>query len=408
MPIIDDRSDQPPSAELQGVQRYKDVLRAKGAAKFFFAAGIGRLGISMTGLGILWLVQHYTGSFASAGVATGAFAMSEALVGPQVARHIDHRGQTRLLPLLLLVHGLAAASLIASLVLEAPLIVSCLAAAAAGASVPQLGALSAARWSHLLDGRRLTAAFSLEAVANDVAFLAGPASVGLISALVHPIAGSVCAAGLIITGGLALAAQRKTAPPFGAHPLAKILDKGIMVPAFFILAVVNIGLGLFFGAMQLSVTAFTVEHASPQLGGVLYGVMSVASLLGGLIYGAGRWKFPPGRLLLGIAIYFAVAAAVLTLADTVWFLAGLLVLVGGAVAPMMVLSSVLTERKMESRLLTQAFTWMNSASAAGIAAAAALSGTVIDSWGAPAGFGCAAIAALVIAAAAALGQRSLK
>jgi MFS family permease len=181
-----------------------------------------------------------------------------------------------------------------------------------------------------------------------------------------------------------------------------------MVPAFFILAVVNIGLGLFFGAMQLSVTAFTVEHATPQLGGVLYGVMSVASLLGGLIYGARRWKFPPGRLLLGIAVYFAIAAAVLTLADTVGLLAGLLVLAGVAIAPMMVQSSVLTERKMESRLLTQAFTWMNSASAAGIAAAAAVSGTVIDSWGAAAGFRCAAIAALTIAAAAALGQRTLK
>ena len=75
---------------------------------------------------------------------------------------------------------------------------------------------------------------------------------------------------------------------------------------------------------------------------------------------------------------------------------------------MLVLSSVLTERKMESRILTQAFTWMNSASAAGLAAAAALSGTAIDSWGAAAGFTCAAIAALIIAATTAVGQRSLK
>jgi len=112
--------------------------------------------------------------------------------------------------------------------------------------------------------------------------------------------------------------------------------------------------------------------------------------------------------LLGIAVYFAVAAALLTVADTVWSLAGLLVLAGGSIAPMMVLSSVLIERKMEPRVLTQAFTWMNSASAAGIAAAAALSGTAIDSWGAAAGFTFAAVAALVIAATAALGQRSLK
>ncbi|WP_307079078.1 MFS transporter [Arthrobacter pascens] len=362
----------------------------------------------MTGLGILWLVQHYTGSFASAGVVTGAFAISEALMGPQVARHIDHRGQTRMLPLLLFVHGGAAAALVASVVLDVSFVGTCLAAVAAGASVPQLGALSAARWSHLLDRSRLAAAFSLETVANDVAFLAGPALVGLIAAFVHPLAGSVCAAALIVLGGLTLAAQRTTAPPFGTHPLAKVLDGGIMMPAFFTLLAVNIGLGLFFGSMQLAVTAFTVEHGTPQLGGVLYGVMSVASLLGGLIYGTRQWKCPPGRLLLGIAVYFSAATAILMVADSIWSLAGLLVLVGIAVAPMMVLSSALTERNMEPRMLTQAFTWMNSASAAGIAAAAALSGTAIDSWGSAAGFTCVVIVALIIATTTALGQRSLK
>jgi predicted MFS family arabinose efflux permease len=393
---------------LRGVQRYRDVLHAKGAAKFFFAAGIGRLGISMTGLGILWLVQHYTGSFASAGVVTGAFAISEALVGPQIARHIDHSGQTRSLPPLLLVHGLAAAALVVSAVLEVSFIGTCIAAVVAGASVPQLGAMSAARWSHLLDGPRLTAAFSLEAVANDAAFLAGPALVGLMGAFVHPIAGSVCAAALVIGGGLALAAQRGTAPPSGTHPLARALDRELMVPAFFTLMGVNIGLGLFFGSMQLSVTAFAVEHAIPELGGVLYGVMSVASLLGGLIYGTRQWRYPPERLLSGIAAYFAVATGVLTVAGTAWALAGILVLTGVAIAPMMVLSSVLTERNMKPRMLTQAFTWMNSASAAGIAAAAALSGTAIDAWGAAAGFMCAVIAALLIATTTVLGQSSVK
>jgi hypothetical protein len=80
--------------------------------------------------------------------------------------------------------------------------------------------------------------------------------------------------------------------------------------------------------MQVAVTLFTVEHGNPQLGGVLYGVMSVASLLGGLVYGFRQWKCPPGRLLLGILVYFAAATAILTVADTIPSLAGLLVLAG--------------------------------------------------------------------------------
>jgi hypothetical protein len=36
---------------------YRDALRARGAAGFFFPCLIGRLGIGMTNLGITWLVH---------------------------------------------------------------------------------------------------------------------------------------------------------------------------------------------------------------------------------------------------------------------------------------------------------------------------------------------------------------
>lgn len=101
------------------------------------------------------------GWFAHGGVVTGAFAISKALLGPQVARHIDHRGQTWMLPPLLLVHALAAAALVASVLLNVSFVGTCLAAVVAGASVPQVGAMSAARWSHLLNRSQLTAAFLL-------------------------------------------------------------------------------------------------------------------------------------------------------------------------------------------------------------------------------------------------------
>jgi hypothetical protein len=51
----------------------------------------------------------------------------------------------------------------------------------------------------------------------------------------------------------------------------------------------------------------------------------------------------------------------------------------------MVLSSVLAESRVPPAVLTQAFTWLNSGSAAGIAMGAALAGSVVDAheprWG---------------------------
>ena len=77
---------------------YGSVLRMPGAWKFFLAAAPARIGIAMTGLGIVWLVHGSTGSYAVAGTVTGGFAVAEALAGPQVARLIDRYGQTRMLP----------------------------------------------------------------------------------------------------------------------------------------------------------------------------------------------------------------------------------------------------------------------------------------------------------------------
>lgn len=64
----------------------------------------------------------------------------------------------------------------------------------AGATIPQLGALSAARWAALLrDGRAaaLPTAFALEALANELAYLAGPVLVSILGASGYPAAGTV-------------------------------------------------------------------------------------------------------------------------------------------------------------------------------------------------------------------------
>src|SRR5258707_9581874 len=71
---------------------YRTLLRAPGAAAFFLTAAVGRVGIAMTSLGIVWLVHARTGSFTTAGLVTGGFAVAEAVAGPQLAPLIDPYG----------------------------------------------------------------------------------------------------------------------------------------------------------------------------------------------------------------------------------------------------------------------------------------------------------------------------
>lgn len=81
--------------------------------------------------------------------------------------------------------------------------------APAGAGVPQLGAMSAARWATLLrPGRaaQLPTAFALKSLSNTGAYLVGPASVSALAAAGHPVASR--GGGRLLVGGRRPAPRR--------------------------------------------------------------------------------------------------------------------------------------------------------------------------------------------------------
>src|SRR5262249_9090063 len=191
-------------------------------------------------------------------------------------------GQTRVLPPALLAHAAAVAALLALVAADTPDWLMTAGGVLVGATIPQLGALSAARWTALLRDERaaaLPAAFALEALANELAYLAGPALVAVLGTSGHPAAGTAVAAGLVVAGGLCLAAQRRTAPPASGAAGRHRGGRSLLRPGFAVLAGVNLAIGGFFGAMQISVTAFAVGRGVPGAAAALFTVSSFASLL---------------------------------------------------------------------------------------------------------------------------------
>ena len=389
---------------------YRPLLRTPGAAAFFLAADLGRTGIAMTGLGLVWLLHARTGSYSTAGLAAAGFSLAEALIGPQLARLVDRVGQTRVLPFSLLAHGTAIAGVLIATT-PAALIA---AATCAGAAVPQLGALSAARWAHLLrDGRadELPAAFSLESLANATAFLLGPVLVSSLGAAGDPIVATIIAAVLILGGGGALAAQRRTAPsPAREHaerargrPGPPRPARGragarstLLGPAFVLLALLNLAIGLYFGTMAISVSSFAVSHGVPGVAAPIIAASGLSGLLSGWLYGRRRHVAAPRRQLVIATAYLACTALLLPFAPSAVWLGAAVVVTEAAVPPMLALLNVLTEKAVTPAVLTQAFTWSNSASAAGSALAASLAGRAADAWGSAAALALAPAAALVL------------
>jgi hypothetical protein len=403
---------------------YRTLLRTPGAAAFFLTATAGRIGIAMTSLGIVWLVHARTGSYAASGLVTGGFAVAEAVAGPQLARLIDRNGQSRVLPPALVAHAAAVATLLALVAAGTPDWLMMVGGILAGATIPQLGALSAARWVALLRDEQaavLPTAFALESLANELAYLAGPVLVSILGASGYPEAGTVLAATLVVTGGLCFAAQRRTAPPASGiaaqRPTAPMLPgvaerhpagRSLLRPGFAVLVAVNLAMGGFFGAMQISVTAFAVEHGAAGTAAVLFSVSSCASLLAGWLYGLRKWHTAPQVQLAVIAAGLAIGCLPLLIVGSPSELGLCVVLTGLGVPPILIQFSVLAEATVHRTVLTQGFVWLNSATAAGSAGAAAAAGWAVSTVGAHGGFAVAAVSTGVMAVLALAGLRTLR
>ena len=193
-----------PAGRLPGPLRpYADIFRIPGAWRFSAAGVIGRMPMSMFGLGTVLLISAATGKYGVAGAVSAAGSLGYAFSSPQIARLVDARGQRRVLLPLLAVFTVATAALIAAVEAGLPPWAWFVPGAIAGAAMPSLGTMVRARWSVLLAGSpRLHAAFSFESVADELCFVIGPAAVTLLATEVFPAAGVGVAALLCLAGTL--------------------------------------------------------------------------------------------------------------------------------------------------------------------------------------------------------------
>lgn len=373
---------------------YVHLLARPGAAAFFVAAGAGRVGIAMTALGLLWLVHGSTGSYGTAGLVTAGVAVTEAVVGPQVARAVDRFGQSRTLLAVAPAHAVAVVAAVLLVTRGAPTGALVAGGALVGATIPQLGAMSTARWVALLRSRHdhlLPPAFSLESMANAIAYLLGPVLVSALAQHGHPAVGSALAGSLVVGGALVLALLRSTAPvPAPAGRVRR--GQGLLGPSFLVVVALNGAMGAFFGSSQVAVTAFAVGGGTSAA--LLFGLSSAAGLLAGWAYGLRRWPGRPHRQLLVLGSALVAGCALLVVARTPPVVVLGLLVTGAVVPPVLVLCTVVVERSVPTAVLTQAFTWVGSASAAGSATAASVAGKLTDTGGPPAGFAVCVAAAV--------------
>ena len=137
---------------------------------------------------------------------------------------------------------------------------------AVGGAATSLGSMVRARWSHLLGGSaRLHTAFSLESVADEVIFVAGPALVTGLTTAVNLYAGLILALVCTLAGTIAFSLQRGTEPP--VRPKTSEGGTPITIPGVALLSCVFLAMGGVFGSVDLITVAFADLVTTPAASG---------------------------------------------------------------------------------------------------------------------------------------------
>ncbi|MFI9052370.1 MFS transporter [Streptomyces sp. NPDC053427] len=387
---------------------YRAIFGRPGTKSFSAAGLLGRMTLSMMGIGVVTMVSQLTGRYGLAGVLSATIALSAAVIGPQISRLVDRRGQRRVLRPATLVAVVAVAGLLLSAQQRWADWTLFVFAAGVGC-VPSVGSMVRARWAEIYRGspRELHTAYAWESIVDETCFIFGPIlSIGLSTAW-FPEAGPLLAALFLTAGVFWLTAQRRTEPmphPREQHTKGSALrSRGLQV-----LVMTFVATGAIFGAVDVVTVAFAEEVGHKSAASLVLAVYALGSCTAGAVFGLLHLKGHPSRRWVVGVCAMAVSMVPLQLVGSLPLLALALFLAGLSVAPTMVTTMALVEEHVPQAKLTEGMTWTSTGLAVGVALGSAAGGWAVDAVGAARGYLVPGTAGVLAALVAFAGYRRLR
>ena len=374
---------------MAALRQYLGVWRIPGAPMLLITGILGRLGIGMTPLALLLVVEKVTGRYALAAVAGGIYALAGAVISPIAGRIADRVGPTPVLLVTAVAHPVALVGLLfANRAGGGAVSLIFLAAGIAGATYPPLTAAIRGAWNDLTEPRTgryalRNAALAAETSLFEVVFVLGPLLVALFVLVADASAALLGAAVVTLVGTTAVALGRvmRGWQPHPTHAQAKGLGP-LRVPGFPALLVCVAGLGIAFGAAGVTVPAFAKAYSgggdSESLAGILLAVWGTGSAIGGLWFGTRPQARNMARqfawLLATVAVSFGVFAVMshpIALGIALFF-------GGAAIAPALTLENMMVGRISPVSMMNEAYTWVVTMAVGTSAAGGAVAGLIVD------------------------------
>ncbi|WCB93917.1 hypothetical protein DSM104299_02643 [Baekduia alba] len=363
-------------------ERYARVLRAPHARALLTAEIPARLPIGINGLAIVLFLREHTGSYAAAGAVAAAFGIAVGVTAPFIGRLIDRRGLTGVVVPLSLLHAACMVLLVLFGLSDAPVGLLVVLAALAGAFIPPLGSISRSLWPRILkdeDPSLLGTALALEGVLIELIFVTGPLLTALLAALWDPAIALALSPILLLVGLAAFLVQ----PPVRTWQISDVADShgalgALRSPGIRTLVLCTLPMGFCFGAMEVTLPAFTEDHGARGLAGVLVATWSLGSAIGGLAYGARSWSGAPGRRYARLAALLPLGYLPLAIAPSLAVMFPLALVAGICIAPTLTAGNQIAGDVAPAGAETEAYTWPITSLVIGLAAGNWCAGVIVE------------------------------
>ena len=386
---------------------YRAALAVPHVRLLVAAATLHGVASATVPLPLILLVAEQTGSYASAGIASGAFFVGTSITAPVRGRAVDRFGALPVILPMAIANTLALVTIVVLAVVDAPTAAVVAAAALAGALLPPSISTLRTLWSGLTRGpEEQQAANALQSVIFDAINVVGPLLGGALAALASPAAALATAAACMLAAGIAFA----LAPParrWRPEPQVRSRLGALASPGLRTMFLASVTGGAAVGVLDLAAPAFADDRGSGAAGAIPLAAMAAGSVAAALLYGARRWRAPIAVRYLRLHVLLVPAVAATALATSLPSLAALMLAAGLVLGPITATTFGLLDELAPRGTTTEALAWLIAAFSTGAAGGSALAGAIHEASGSRATFAAAAVAELLTLTVIAVRRRTL-
>jgi MFS family permease len=358
--------------------RYQQALTYPGVTRVMAASFICRLLSGMISLSLLLVAKKATGSYGTAGLVVGAYALALAFTSPFWGRVADRHGSRTALAWAISLQSLSFAAFVLTAAAAGWPTLLILIAFVAGAATPPATAVSNAVFMAVVtDTNDRRTLFALSGLLTEAVFVVGPLIVAATVLFLPALATVVITAAVSALGVWWLRAAPAVKKIDRLRPKlsgpAPRLDTN---RAQLHLLLIVMASAFTFGGLQVCLVA-----QAGRLGmsaGVFLSAVAFGGIVGSLVYGGVRL---PGGSIAQLGVLLSVYGgliAVLGIQPTLLLTLALAVLIGFVTGPVDAAETLLIGEHAPERTRAQAFASVNAANWLGFAAGVAVTGAVIQ------------------------------